>query len=132
MRMSIGDYYRVSHEPQSFIAGCVIHSPGIRQVALLDHCIVISADRSFTSGERYTRGIRPVSSSHRQQCEIWPVEFALLISASAVLLMVMTSALSLMKQSRAIKIGAVDKIHRAEPVSLSPKRKRNEYVFIIS
>lgn len=38
-----------------------------------------------------------------------------------------------MKQSRrAIEIGAVDKIRRAEPVSLSPKGKRNEYIFIVS
>lgn len=61
---SIGGYYRVSHESQSLIAESMIHLPGICQVALLVHCIVISADRSFNGTCFVHERIRPVS--HRR------------------------------------------------------------------
>lgn len=110
---------RFTRESQSFIARCMIHLPGICQVALLVHCIVISADRSF-SGTCFvvTRG--PVPSRQRRDNP----PSALLISTA--LSMVMASVLSLMKQSwRAIEIGAADKIRRPY---LYLWREANEFV----
>lgn len=104
------------------VAGSMIHPPGICQVALLVHCIVISADRSFSGTclvERRVDPSRLAATSARQRRDDPPS--ALLISA--VLSMVMASVLSLMKQSRGpIEIGAADKIRRPPISAIAEKR----------